>query len=800
MHYNKEKNRIEISVGEIIGISLRRNMQYHMSERETSLSRPDASLVSRIADESGASPENTGFGFDFTAGETLFHTVLRPVCIKKHENGTACITCAFCVSDTSGIPSPQEKKRGRGEAFFCAYAYRMLNGTDIRIKTVFVNPENGNTQTYEEAPPPRALSAFFDKLTAAICTCGSLEIHRIKERVPSLQRLKFPYPSIREGQKDMIESGYRAIVRGRKLYACAPTGTGKTVCALYPAIRALGDGNISKIFYLTPKTTTAYAAMDTVKAFHAGGADLRSVLIIAKERICRMDTVCRRDPKACRMCRISRPKQESALSALRSMESPVITPEDIRKTAEEYGVCPYELSLDYSMECDIVICDYNYLFDLHVCFHRYFDEGGDYCFLVDEAHNLIDRARELYSAEITLGEIRRMAETVKNAEVSGYLSEMSVKFEKTADSYLADNLRYDSAGNTTGFDSLTEIPEEIRLIISAADAYFSELTSKREYISSTPRDELNAVRSFYYRLDGITSVFSLFSDKFRVFMEKTKNDISVKIVCLDPSEVIKKKLGCGKSAIFFSATMQPTEYYKKLLGGDSSDFTVEVPSPFDADNVCIAVMDKISTRFSARNESVFEIAEAIYVTVTAKEGNYMVFCPSFAYMNKIYSAFSELYPEIKSIRQKSNMSGREREEFLHRFDGGAAPILGFCVMGGVYSEGIDLVGDRLVGTIIVGVGIPQISNEREAIRDYFDTESDNGMEYAYIFPGMNRVLQATGRVIRSETDRGVIVMIDDRFGESIYRRIFPEHYRSLLYTGNSEALAAVLNRFWNGKR
>ncbi len=789
MKYLESEGRILMTAPELIEISIRRSLTFYLPQEAGRLRRATLAERERLVD----TRDDYSFDFDFDLLESYFRTEISPDKIEGDE-----ISYIFSVNHAPDAIEKEEAKRARGEAFLCAYALQATKKIKApRIKIIYVNEDDGESYTVRENPSEKMLSKFFAKLSGAAFAFAQGEIERVSVRLPSMKKVRFPYKSVREGQSDFIESVYRTVKRKRVLFAAAPTGTGKTISVLYPAIKAMGEGEIDKIFYLTPKTTTAMAVMDAIDELTLAGAQIRACQIIAKDRICHLKTVCREDMRSCSFTRVSNEKQDIALSRVSALGKSMVLREDFLSVAREVGVCPYELSLDYSMKCDIIVCDYNYLFDIRVYLHRYFDDKGRYCFLIDEAHNLLERARELYSAELRLSEVEAFIEKLPDGAFPEKAQRLARIISNAVKRETKDTTTTLASGEVVGFSATSQFPAEVRRACLKFADECRALLSDKEKLKSTSEATVRAIRGFYYTLDTFNSRLWLYGRQFKTFYEKNGEDMSVKSVCLDPGEILKSKLSLGTSAVLFSATMHPLDYYKTVLGGERSDDELEIPSPFDPDRLCITVMDKIRTSYSAREESLFDVCEVIYETFSANPGNYMVFAPSFSYAEAIYEAFSEAFGEIPSIIQKRNMSARAREEFLSHFTPNSEGVVGFCVLGGIYSEGIDLVGESLIGAIIVGVGIPQISNEREAIREYFDDKMEMGTEYAYTNPGMNRVLQAAGRVIRREDDRGVIILIDERFSSRPYRKIFPEHWHGLRYAGDIESLATLLERFWN---
>ncbi len=710
----------------------------------------------------------------------------------------------FLAREFSGIsksPKKEDIAEARGEGFLLAYMLgKESNAPSSVLTIVYINKKTGERVTAAETVECRNAEKFFKKCTSSLSEYALPEIERVTVRLPSMKNARFPYGKVREGQDEFITSVYKNLARGGTLFAMAPTGTGKTVSVLYPAIRALGAKKCDKVFYFTPKTTTAQAAKECIEEMCRHGVQIRAVMISAKERICKRGVLCR-DGK--NLCPASSAKDvvRAAISLYRSI-APVITEAELLRVAESYSVCPHELSLTYSELCDVIILDVNYLFDPRVYIKRYFLHGGRYSFLIDEAHNLPDRAREMYSAEISEDTLL-IPHT--SSEIGEYSALRSLALNETEAlrallyPYVKDEVRVDKDGVRRGFAHISEPPVELygmfeRLAETAEAELYSAIRAKDE--SSGAKVKL--LRSYLGEVKRVLDVLDMFDGGFEMFIRLDGEKISFKLFCIDTSTPIAKRLERGRAAVFFSATLAPLSYYRSVLGGDRSSSTLEIASPFDPSQLSVTVMDKISTRQSEREDTLAAVCRAIAATVSARRGHYMIFSPSFAYSEALARAFSAKYPKIKVQVQKRDMTKSERADFLAEFKKNEGTYLvAFCVMGGIYSEGIDLAGDSLIGAVIVGIGMPALSVEREAIAAYYDEKCDEGKQYAYIYPGMNRVLQAAGRVIRREGDRGVIVLIDDRFADPIYKKGIPALWSDFEFQSDPKELKKRLDEFWN---
>ncbi len=675
--------------------------------------------------------------------------------------------------------------------------------SEISGRLTYHNADNGKLRYFHYRFERQELKAFYASLLGKIAWQAELLRDREVTVRPSARMARFPHTSLREGQEMMIRECHSAIRRGQRLFVEAPTGTGKTVSSLYPAVRALGEGHVDKIFYLTAKASTRHEAYRAAADLFRSGARLRTVVITAKESCCACGArlaglatgnLC--NPKDCELSRGYYDRRDAALREL--LESGNGYPRSrIATVAQKYGVCPYELSLDLSEYCDIIICDYNYVFDPSVYFRRYFsseDEKKKYVFLVDEAHNLADRARDMYSATLSRSRFSSVVELLseEDSELVGILDEAIRAFEPLHD-LCGDTLTRDAEGQEMGYFASKQTPQNFDQamvhFVTVCDAWYKK---NRTHAYAEPIfDLLSGVRRYLHIND-------YFDRGFLSYVQVLCGDVTVKTCCLDPSAILDTLLHRAHATVFFSATLSPFDYYGSLLGGTKKAVNVSLPSPFATENLCVAVADYVSTRWEVRKKNTARFATLIAATVSSRPGNYIAYFPSYVCLEEVLSVFVRKYPKVQTVVQKKNMGVQEREEFLAAFAEDTGHLrVGFCVLGGAFAEGVDLPGSRLIGAIVFGVGLPGLSDERNMIRDYIDPDGQNGYDYAYTYPGMNRVLQAAGRVIRRDDDRGVVILADDRYAEPKYRNLFPEHWKSVQYAGNSKSLAEIVKRFWD---
>ena len=785
MRYDEESGEIIISVGEFVSTARRKiSTRVPHDEDEPSLS---------------GAPKRKGAGVEISYSFHSRDYTFRLVGRLESEEGDSIVICV--PTDTSAHrPRRETVAQARGVGYVCAYALAKIQGfTSVEINCHYINYDTGEDNLVTERAKIKKLESFFDKCLVSVEIYAAPEVERVTKRLETMRRVKFPYKNTRQGQSDFVRAVYRNIARGGRLFAAAPTGTGKTVSALFPAVRALGEGLCEKVFYFTPKTTTANAARDCIEDLRAAGADVRAVVISAKEKICENRTVCRQDRDACENSRQN--KICDAVLALYKSGCGVVGHKDIHEVARSFRVCPYELSLSYAELCDVVICDINYLFDPAVYIRRFFEEGGSYAFLIDEAHNLPDRAREMYSAEISEEII--VGPSVDNlfgehSPIKAPSREGAKLFYDTLYPYVKEELVVDE-GILRGAAHLSHVPAPLyelfdRLISKTEEAIFDNYSAVDD--GKAARDF--ALRDYYYKLKKFRTAAADFDSSYEFFIFIDDGNIRAKCFCIDPGRQISRRLDKGGSAVMFSATLSPMYYYKSVLGGDGSSEILELESPFDSSQLSVSIMDKISTRLVERDDTLLAVCRAIAACVSARRGNYMIFSPSFAYSDALYRVFSAKYPKIRTLKQAKDMRSKEKAAFLDAFKdkNDDSYLIGFCVMGGIYSEGVDLVGDSLIGAVVVGIGIPSLSYEREAMCAYYNERFEEGKQFAYIYPGMNRVLQAAGRVIRSEGDKGVIVLIDDRFDDPIYKTVIPGLWSSMKFIDDPKALRAELDEFW----
>jgi len=662
------------------------------------------------------------------------------------------------------------------------YIYAVQNNLDkISIQLTYFHIETEQIKKFIKVFSFREIEDFFFKLIGMYIEWANLTFYWGEIRDNTINDLPFPFESYRRGQRELAVATYSTIKEGKKIYAQAPTGIGKTMSTLYPSIKSLGEGSVSKIFYLTAKTITREVPKASMELLMKNGLKAKCLVITAKDKICSNDVVsC--NPRDCKAAKGHFDRVNDAIMDIFQNED-LMTRDIVTSYALKHNVCPFEFSLDISLWCDVIICDYNYVFNPHVYLRRFFEkEGNDYVFLIDEAHNLVDRSREMFSAEINKADFLDLKELFVDKYPSIYKSINKCNS-------LMNNLRKDLAieDNYYQREEITEFYYPFKRLITLMEPWLIEEKSNPEY---------ERVIEFYFNLITFLKISDLYDEHYVTFFQSSGRDLIIRLYCVDSSYLLKQALKRGRAAIFFSATLTPLDYHRELLGGDSEDYHIKLSSPFPRENLLLMINDNISTKYKDREMTYMEIVQNIEALVRGKSGNYFVFFPSFVYMKNVYELMVERNPLLNIMIQQNNMSENEREEYLQKFNNDEN-IIAFAVMGGIFSEGIDLTGEKLIGAVIVGVGLPQICFERDIIKDYFNHDIGEGFEYAYVYPGMNKVLQAAGRVIRSENDRGTILLIDDRYGTYRYKELFPiewAHYRRI---NDKSQLENLLEKFWD---
>lgn len=671
------------------------------------------------------------------------------------------------------------------------YAYIYAQQQDLKrieIQLTYCQFTTGEIKYFRRECSYAELADFFADLVKRYFDWAERLRDWGKVRDDSASQLEFPFSSYRTGQRQLAVAVYQTIRARRRLYAQAPTGTGKTIATIFPAVKALGMGLAEKIFFLTAKTVTRGLAEEAFDKLRLGGLRFKTVTLTAKEKICfTPGAACTAEE-----CEYAQGYFDRVNAALVDMwGTDAFTSDTIEEYARKHNICPFELSLDLSLWVDCIICDYNYVFDPRVYLKRFFNEsGGEYCFLIDEAHNLVDRAREMFSAELIKQPFLELKRILKDplpklAKAAGGVNSSLLRIGKLCGEFGEECNR----NQLVNKEPPQEIFPVLRKFLGLAEEW---LMLNEQGIFK------DALLEAYFAVYAFMRVAEFYDERYVAYVEKMGNDVKIKLFCVDPSYLLRQALERGRSTIFFSATLTPLDYFSQILGGEAEDGKIAVESPFLRENLCLLVAESISTTYKARAQTHDAVVESIGMVIGEKAGNYLVFLPSYQYMGEVYSRFCSQYPGVKVICQASGMKEEERTNFLNAFvPEGKETLVGFAVMGGIFGEGIDLTGERLVGAIVVGVGLPQVCLERNVIRDFFDEHNGQGFEYAYMYPGMNKVLQAAGRVIRTESDKGVVLLIDERFKYARYKRLFPQEWRGAVSVRDGREIAKTTQLFWN---
>ena len=717
----------------------------------------------------------------------------------------------------------------KAQAMCYAYIYALQNHLDqIGVQMTYCNLDTEDVKLFQEVFAWDALADWFGNLIAEYRKWADWQIMWRRKRQESIQNLEFPYP-YREGQRKLVGDVYRTIRRGKNLFLQAPTGVGKTISTIFPAVKAVGEELADRIFYLTAKTITATVAKETFGLLREQGYQAKIIQLTAKEKLClcgntaieqeaadqdnpypdfpQIKLEC--NPQNCPYAKGHFDRVNDAVFEL-LQASDLFTREEILAQARKHRVCPFELSLDVATWCDNILCDYNYVFDPNVYLKRFFQDSSKekYLFLVDEAHNLVDRSREMYSATLYKEDILAVKKIMKphNQAIARTLDKCNkamLDFKRECENY--------------------SVCESVGVLTF----YLMRLVSQMEEFFEKPREfpDKKTVLDFYFELRNFVNIYDLVDENYVIYDEMQEDGrFMIKLFCVDPSKNLQKCIDKSVSTIFFSATLLPINYYKRLLSTKEDNYAIYAQSTFDETQRLLAFGRDVSTKYTRRGPAEYEkIARYIRAAIRSKKGNYMVFFPSYKMMQDVYDVFvrveresdtrngvavsdeqniaeESLEESLTIIMQHSNMNEAEREEFLQAFeqeDGGT--LVAFCVMGGIFGEGIDLKNDRLIGAVIVGTGFPQISNEREILKQYYDKQGLSGFDYAFRYPGINKVLQAAGRVIRTQEDRGIIVLLDERFLQSDYNALYPREWKNRI-VGNVETVDAEICKFWENTK
>ena len=695
----------------------------------------------------------------------------------------------FCIDEIKGVYKKLELMEEpvlvhRAQAL--CYAWIYLDAHDLEkidIQMTYAHLDTEVIKRFRETLTRAELKQWYEELTDSYHKWLAYQIEWRKKRNESMENLEFPF-AYRKGQRKMVSGIYHAISKKEQIFIQAPTGVGKTMSAVFPAVRAIGQGMAETVFYLTARTITRTVAQDAFEKLRDRGLLFKVVTITAKEKLCFCDKPeC--EPEKCPYAKGHDDRINDAVYELWTTEQS-FDRETLLRHAQKWQVCPFELSLDLAVWMDGVICDYNYVFDPNVCLKRFFGENvsGNYLFLIDEAHNLVDRGREMYSASICLNDVIETRKFVKP-----YSQKLWKKLGKVKKQM--EELRQ-NCGEWKVQENAGVLPISLLSVQGELDQLLEEPPAQ---------EVVDGILDFYFKVRDFLNISELVDDNYVVYTAFDENGrFYMKLFCVNPAENLQKCLDKGNSTVFFSATLLPLQYYRKMLSTRSENFGMYVESPFEQKKRCLMICRDVSSKYTRRGyEEYRKIAEYIARMSWQKKGNYMVFFPSYRLMEDVYQVYQDEFSVswVRCISQHASMTELEREEFLEEFtEETEETLVGFCVMGGIFSEGIDLIGDRLIGAAVVGTGLPQVNCEREILKGYYDEKGEQGFDYAYRYPGMNKVLQAAGRVIRTKEDTGAILLMDERFLNRDYRNLFPREWNDACTCtlGNVEK---HLQAFWD---
>lgn len=683
------------------------------------------------------------------------------------------------LRDLEHITEPVKVHLAQAKCY--AHIYACQNRMQqIKVQMTYCHLDTEEIKRFVMEYTAEELEEWFNELIRQYEKWAKFQIEWEITRNASIKKTEFPFV-YRPGQRDVAAAVYRTILRRKKLFIQAPTGVGKTISTVFPAVKAVGEGLGDKIFYLTAKTITRTVAEQAFRSMKDQGLCMKVVTLTAKEKICFCEeTVC--NPEACPYAKGHFDRVNDAVYDMLA-NGDDIDRGAIERQAEKFKVCPFELSLDISTWVDAVICDYNYVFDPNAHLKRFFSEGssGNYIFLIDEAHNLVERGREMYSATLYKEDFLDLRKQVKHldgklARRLGDVNKLFLELKRECENY----------------QILSSVSHIVLKLMNL-------LTEMERFMEEPSDDETREnVLSLYFQVRSFVNIYDILDENYVIYSELEENGrFKIKLFCVNPAVNLQDYLDYGSGTVFFSATLLPIHYYKNLLSVEKDDYAIYAQSSFPEENMLLLQARDVSTRYTMRDSNMYRrYAKYIEKTARCKKGNYMVFFPSYKFMQEVYGQFVRSEEKIDIILQSQNMGEQEREKFLEEFDRNRDnSLVGFCVMGGVFSEGIDLTADRLIGAIIVGTGLPQVCNDREILKGYFDARGMRGFDYAYLYPGINKVLQSAGRVIRTETDRGIILLLDERFSQRQYRDSFPREWKNCQVC-NAATLEDHLESFW----
>lgn len=693
---------------------------------------------------------------EFELDNSIINIEGRADGIIIEENSTIVEEIKSTYKSFANIDDSNEVHWAQAKVYAFIYG-KQNNLEEIYIRLSYMQLETYEVKSFEKRFSIKELEEFIFEILCEYEKFVILIFRQKEHRNKSIKNLKFPFDEYRTGQRKLINISYQTIKEKEILFTQAPTGIGKTISTIFPAVKAMGEGIGERIVYLTAKTINREVAEDTFEKLRQEGLYFKNITITAKEKIC-TNEIFDCNPEKCIYAKEYYGKVKDAILCIIENEER-ISSEILQKYAERYKICPFEFSLDVSLYCDGIIGDYNYVFDPRASLGRLIESTGNIV-LIDEAHNLIDRARSMYSATLSKSQILHCKKLAK-----GKLNKIHNILGKINDHFI--ELRNECDHKEVKWFFEEEAPKELN---KQLQLYLKE--SEEILVRGNRFEGYEDILQLYFDVNAFVSTMQLYDENYVTCMEKENQELVLTLYCVNPAKNLKEYLSKCYSVIFFSATISPIKYYIDMLGGNDETYRLKLPSPFKKENLKVC-LSPINLRYTHRNRTLKSVKNKIVDFISENIGNYIVFSPSYAYMELLWEEINQTDVNgFQLVKQKSNMTEEEKSEFLKLFRANNN-LLMFCVLGGMFSEGIDLPGEQLIGSVIIGVGYPMISMKNEIIKDFF---KENGYDYAYVFPGINKVQQAVGRVIRTETDTGRVLLIDDRYATNKYEVLLPNEW------------------------
>lgn len=670
-----------------------------------------------------------------------------------------------------------------GQAICYGYLYAIEKGLDnVKIRLTYISQANNDilkkNYCYKTDELLTKIHQYFD----VYFQFARIIETRKNRRNESLSELRFPFSNAREGQMELIDFTKQAIERADSRFAEASTGIGKTMATIFSTLSYLKEDKLDKVFYLCPKNTNFDNAAKALEILNKEGYLLSYTEIRARSKMCpyKLEKAC--NPDDCPLTVGYYSKLKDVLKDCLVHEN-LLNSEIIDKYAEKYDVCPFELSLDFSVYTDFVVCDYNYAFH-PISYLRRFFEVPDKTYrifaLVDEAHNLIDRARDMFTVTFSEEDYKNLKKELKgyrNPEINKILRKINQdlrlfkQFEFNDQPIILEQL------DSKFIQHITKLRSEINVLET-----------------DNPKLKLKKGKDFLIDLYKFIVINDLLNDGFKIILANKYDNLTIKLFCIDPSSFINKSLFHFLGTLFFSATLTPIDYFQKVNLNRDGFKTISLPSPFNPNNFFLIINDNISIKYKDRDKTLEEVVKEINIFVSKNVGNYLIFVPSFEYSRKIEKYFIN---DSRFVFQTTTMTNKDKDEFLANFkENPQESRIGVCVISGSFAESIDLTGDRLIGVVVVGVGLPQVNFENNLVKDFYIQKEMNGYEFAYMNPGINKVLQALGRVIRTQNDKGSALIIDSRYAQSHYFSVLKERYKNYTKIKDSNGLIKALNSFY----